>query len=147
MQIKDFVESTKNTFSELFIQSRQAEFENFSAKIENKYQVAEQYRMHRERLSDLVLFKSGVVENVGFYKDVNPALAAFTYLRGNGVTHGHIQIAAEQLMAADLMKRHADEIIALADKELTDYQAAFAVFKKTNAAMLKELGLTDPTAD
>ena len=140
MTTRDFFESTKDKFAEMFIAERRKEFDIYSAAMENDNQVSSRLRGLNDRLANLEEIHASLVENVTFFADGNLGLAAYNMVRQNGhPVINFLELAASQLLTADFIKRHAAEILAASEKEVAAHKALIAEFTKNNAAALKRI--------
>ena len=139
--LDDLIETGKKSLLDLFISSKEKEFQDFVDRNEHLTKIGHEFRRFKERLTDLESRHAILAEKLGFYKDANFAKSIFVWLEQNPDSAFRLMQISAELTPAVLLKENADEILKLSASAIQECGAAFDLFKKKHNAVLKELGL------
>jgi hypothetical protein len=141
MIAKDMFEEGKNFIKDLFVQSRQREYDDFCASESEKKLVTSQLRTEQERLATKEQNLTFLREKLLTYKNADFAVSIFSFVNANGASPASLSKAAEALSGPYMLSQCADAILKIAEDDLAAHRESIQQFKKTNARVLKELGL------
>jgi hypothetical protein len=137
----DVMQRGADALKELFLKKKEAEYIPFAEHHAALQQAEHRFHWFESNLQDRQAFKTKFIANVEFAKTARFADSILAGAHAHPAGVAGVQLVAAEFAGAFVLKQCADEIIASAVKEVGDFEAEFAAFKKDNAALLRELGL------
>ena len=142
MIAKDMFEEGKNYLKDLFLKNRQSEYDSFCAAESEKSLVKSQLQTEQDRLATKELNLSFLREKLSVYKTADFAVSIYSFVTANGASPASLSKAAEGLSGPYMLSQCADAILKIAEDDLAAHRASIEQFKKTNARVLRALGLS-----
>lgn len=124
-----------------FLQENDLAFQQHIAREAEKERVAGQFRGKSEKVSQLQLERSILLENLPEFQKAQFARSILVSARNSPAGIASIVFVAQQLTGARLLGEVSAEILKIQEQELRGAESELTDFKKEHAKMLRELKL------